>query len=119
MLHTPAPEVLLVIEVALTSFDADSRPEANLYARYGLPEYWVVDGESLVTFAFRAPENVHYTEVTETPPDQPLEALRLPGFWLTMHSLKLDLADRASPRARQGLRAAVLGSGLIVVKARR
>jgi len=40
----PGPEdVLLVVEVAETSADADRSLKIPLYARYGIPEAWLVD----------------------------------------------------------------------------
>jgi Uma2 family endonuclease len=43
-LRHPGPEdVLLVVEVAETSADADRSLKIPLYARYGIPEAWLVD----------------------------------------------------------------------------
>jgi Uma2 family endonuclease len=40
----PGPEdVLLVVEVAETSADSDRSLKIPLYARYGIPEAWLVD----------------------------------------------------------------------------
>jgi Uma2 family endonuclease len=42
--RTPQPEdILLVAEVADTSLDYDRRTKGLLYARAGIPEYWIVD----------------------------------------------------------------------------
>ena len=39
---TPA-DVLLIVEVADTSEEYDRRTKAPLYARHGIPEFWIVD----------------------------------------------------------------------------
>lgn len=89
-LHTPGPDVLLLVEVALSSQAFDSGIKAGLYARHGLREYWVVDGESLITRVFRQPVDGRYTQITEIAMDQPLEALALPGLSLALEALNLD-----------------------------
>jgi Uma2 family endonuclease len=38
----PAAEVLLAVEAANTTLQGDTTTKARLYARHGLPEYWVV-----------------------------------------------------------------------------
>ena len=41
--HPEPADVLLVVEVALSSLDYDRDVKARLYAEAGLPEYWLVD----------------------------------------------------------------------------
>ncbi len=41
--HPSAEDVLLVIEVANSSLEYDRDHKAPLYARYGIPEYWLID----------------------------------------------------------------------------
>lgn len=54
--HHPTPaEVYLVIEVADTSFKFDCGPKANLYARSGLADYWVLDVNNRQLHVFRQP----------------------------------------------------------------
>jgi Uma2 family endonuclease len=60
---SPTPEdVLLVIEVAENSLRYDRTTKLRLYARAGLPEYWVasVDGEWIEVYRF--PEGDGYRE---------------------------------------------------------
>jgi Uma2 family endonuclease len=47
-----AADVLLLIEVSDSSLAFDQSVKLNLYARYGVAEYWVVDveGEQVVTY---------------------------------------------------------------------
>lgn len=41
--HPRADEVILVIEVADTSLDRDRSAKARIYARAGIPAYWIVN----------------------------------------------------------------------------
>ena len=38
----PATDVLLVVEASLTTLPGDQTTKAQLYARHGIPEYWIV-----------------------------------------------------------------------------
>lgn len=40
--HPAAADVVLAVEVADTSIDLDRRRKARLYARAGIPEYWII-----------------------------------------------------------------------------
>ena len=41
--HPAAADVLLLIEVSESTLHFDLNAKARLYAKYGIPEYWVVD----------------------------------------------------------------------------
>ena len=49
------PDVLLAIEVAQSSLAYDRGLKARLYARYGVPEYWVIDVKRRRTFVHTGP----------------------------------------------------------------
>jgi Uma2 family endonuclease len=53
--HPRAEDVLLLIEVADTSLAFDRGPMRDLYARYGIREYWVVDVNGERVFTYREP----------------------------------------------------------------
>ena len=50
-----APDVLLLIEVSDSSLAYDQGVKLNLYARYGVSEYWVVDVEGRRIVTYREP----------------------------------------------------------------
>ena len=56
-------DVLLVIEVADTSLHYDRTVKLRLYAREGVPEYWIVDVSSETLEIFRRPSGDGYTQV--------------------------------------------------------
>jgi len=57
-----ADEVSLIIEVADTSLQKDRDGKGAIYARFGIPEYWIVDVEHDTVLVFRSPENGTYAE---------------------------------------------------------
>ena len=63
--ENPLPEdLLLVAEVSDSSLDYDMTTKANLYARVGIPEYWIVDAEGERLLVHRQPTNEGYAAVT-------------------------------------------------------
>lgn len=54
----------LIVEVADASADKDRRIKAAVYARAGVPEYWLVDLALRVVLVHRRPEAEGYAEVT-------------------------------------------------------
>lgn len=52
----------LVIEVAASSQEKDRGPKGDLYARAGVPEYWVVDVRSRRVERYRRPVDGRYAE---------------------------------------------------------
>ncbi len=59
----PSPrEVVLIVEVADTSLRFDLRTKALLYARAGIPEYWVIDLSKRQIYVHLQPRPDGYTE---------------------------------------------------------
>jgi Uma2 family endonuclease len=59
-------DTLLVIEVSDSTFRYDRKIEVPLYARYGIPEYWIVEIESAQLHFFRSLVDGSHTDVTTT-----------------------------------------------------
>lgn len=70
-------DTLLVIEVSDSTFRYDREVKAPLYARHGIPEYWIVEIEKARLHFFRSPSEGRYTEVSFT--DAP-GVTELPGL---------------------------------------
>jgi Uma2 family endonuclease len=51
-----AADVLLVVEIADSSVRADREVKAPLYARYGIPEYWLIDLPARNIEVYRDPD---------------------------------------------------------------
>jgi len=77
--HPTAADVLLLIEVADSSLDYDRLVKARLYARHGVPEFWVVNVRARIITVHRNPAGDAYTDVTDRSPLDMLDIATLPG----------------------------------------
>src|SRR6266702_3964041 len=64
--HPGPDDTFLIIEVSESSLRYDVQVKAPLYARHGIPEYWVIDLPGRQVRFFRSPEAGQYTDVTST-----------------------------------------------------
>ncbi len=61
--HPQGNETRLVIEVSDSTLRFDQTTKGNLYARAGVPEYWVVDLTGAILYLHRRPLNGRYTQI--------------------------------------------------------
>jgi Uma2 family endonuclease len=73
-----AHEVLLIIEVADTSLAYDRAVKRSLYARHGIPEFWIVNLAAKEVEVCRVPVGDDYTSVTRVGPEGMLKLSLLP-----------------------------------------
>ena len=71
-------DITLVIEVADSSWDYDTKEKAAKYAAFGVAEYWVIDASRRITRMHRAPTTGGWNEVQEIAADQPLTPICAP-----------------------------------------
>jgi Uma2 family endonuclease len=64
--HPGPDDTFLIIEVSESSLRYDVQVKAPLYARHGVPEYWIIDLEGRQVRFFRSPESGQYADVTST-----------------------------------------------------
>jgi Uma2 family endonuclease len=65
-LRNPGPDdIVLAIEVADSTLDTDRSTKAALYARAGIPDYWVLDLNRHRLIVHREPAGGKYTSVVE------------------------------------------------------
>lgn len=83
--HPGPDDTFLVIEVSHSSLRYDTQAKAPLYARHGVPEYWVVDLEGRQVRFFRSPRSDQYAEVTSTDTPTVVTPVALPD-------VRIDLA---------------------------
>lgn len=67
------PDLLLAVEVSDASLGRDLRRKAELYARFGVRRYWVLDAERRRAFVHRLREDGTYGEPVEHGPEAVLE----------------------------------------------
>ncbi len=76
--------LLLAIEVAVSSLNYDRGLKARLYARYGVPEFWVIDANERITWVHRGPNGDSWSSITERGATDALTTPTLPGFALRL-----------------------------------
>lgn len=81
------PDVLLAIEVSDSTTAYDLGDKANLYARHGVREYWVLHIENRQLFVHRDPAPEGYGFKKRYADDEAAEALLIPGLSLRLKDL--------------------------------
>jgi Uma2 family endonuclease len=77
----PRPEdILLVVEVADTSLEADRAVKIPAYAKASVPEAWLVDAATNRIEVFRTPSAEGYRERRVVAPGDELSLVALPGI---------------------------------------
>ena len=83
----PATAVLIV-EVAHSTLDYDRRRKARIYARAGIPEYWIVNVLERVVEVYREPRpNGTYADVQRLGEADSVSPLAKPDAWLEVRAL--------------------------------
>lgn len=75
-----AKDVLLLIEIAVSSMTYDRKTKARLYARHGVQEYWVIDANDRKTWVHTGSQRDAWSQIIERGPDDTLTTPALPGF---------------------------------------
>lgn len=76
----PLAKVKLLIEVSDSTLDIDLGRKADLYARHGIPEYWVVDIEGKRVLLHSGPGDGGYQVCDEMAFGAPLAAVTIAGL---------------------------------------
>jgi Uma2 family endonuclease len=74
---TPA-DIVLLVEVSDTAFYFDRSIKADLYARAGIGDYWVLDINGRRMIVHREPREGHYTSITAYSIDESVAPLAAP-----------------------------------------
>jgi Uma2 family endonuclease len=80
-------DLQLVIEVADSSLAFDLGQKAQLYARFGCLELWVIDVETRVTTVHTGPTDTGWTTVRKVQPDEQLIASMVPQVQMRVADL--------------------------------
>lgn len=85
---TPRPhEVLLIIEVADSSLAYDRGVKRSLYARHGIPEFWIVNLAANAVEVCRTPAGDQYASISHVGREGILEPQLLPGAAIPVAAL--------------------------------
>jgi len=87
----PGASVALAIEVSDTTTDYDLGRKLRIYARGGIPEYWVLDLAERVIHQLATPTRVDFATRRHIPFGEPIAALTIPG--LTVPTDRLRVPD--------------------------
>jgi Uma2 family endonuclease len=75
----PGPEdILLAIEIADSTLQMDRSRKAELYARAGIPDYWILDVKNRRMIVHREPAGGKYSSVTVYSEDESVAPLAAP-----------------------------------------
>ena len=80
-------DVLLIVEVADTSLAYDRDVKRSLYARYGVPEFWIVNLAANEVEVCRAPTGDQYASVSHVGRDGVLEPELLSGVAIAVAAI--------------------------------
>lgn len=75
-----ASEAVLVIEIAESTLEYDRKIKAGLYAKAGIPEYWIVNLVNRNLEVYRNPNGASYESVQVYEIGQSIQPLRSPGI---------------------------------------
>lgn len=78
--NVKGPDIVLAIEVSVTSLAYDREFKAGLYARHKFQEYWVVDAPNRRTHIFAGTRGKGWRRRETKEPDELLTHAALPGF---------------------------------------
>lgn len=85
--HPSSEDVLLVIEVADSSLRYDRERKIPLYARFAVPEVWLVDVNGRHLDVYRQPDEGLYTQQSRVDDLSKVGVSRLPGLELDLRRL--------------------------------
>lgn len=88
--HPDAADTLLLVEVSDSTLRYDREVKAALYARFGVPELWIVDLRDEQIHFHRSPADGKYTAVTSTRTPAAAAVGSLAGIDVDLSRLKLD-----------------------------
>ena len=73
-------DILLAVEVALTSLAYDRGLRRASMRAHGVRELWVIDAARRVTFVHQGPDSGGWRSIAERGPEEALTTDTLPGF---------------------------------------
>ncbi len=85
--HPGPADVLLIVEVSDTSLAYDRDVKVPLYARFGIPEFWIADVENKTVTVYRTPSPRGYEEMKTYRAGQTLSPLAFPELNMAVESI--------------------------------
>jgi Uma2 family endonuclease len=85
--HPQAEDVLLLVEVSITSVRYDLQVKVPLYARHRVPEVWVIDLRDQMVHVHRRPDGGAYAEVSSLAVPGTIALAALPDVALNLSQI--------------------------------
>ena len=85
--HPGAPETLLIVEVSDSSLRTDQMVKIPLFAHFGVPEVWIVDGVHERLHFYRSPCDGDYTDISFTDKPGRVALAALPDMTVDLSDL--------------------------------
>ncbi len=82
-----AEDVLLVVEIAVSSLAYDRDVKAQLYAQHGIPEYWLIDANERTTWVHKGPSAGNWASIVKHGPEEILTTPALPGLAIKLSAI--------------------------------
>jgi len=82
-----AEDVLLVVEIAVSSLAYDRDVKAQLYAQHGIPEYWLIDANERTTWVHKGPSAGNWPSIAKHGPEEILTTPALPGLAIKLSAI--------------------------------
>jgi len=80
-------DVLLVVEIAVSSLAYDRDVKAQLYAQHGIPEYWLIDANERTTWVHKGPSAGNWPSIAKHGPEEILTTPALPGLAIKLSAI--------------------------------
>lgn len=74
------PDVILAVEVSVSTLAYDRGLKAQIYAKYGVQELWVIDVEARRTFVHKKPVEGKWTSLVTVEEGEELRLAAIPDF---------------------------------------
>jgi Uma2 family endonuclease len=81
-------ELLLVVEIGVSSFREHKRRKAPLYGRHGVRELWVVDANERIAWVHTGPTADGWSSIVEVGPQDVLSTPAMPGLTIKLGELE-------------------------------
>jgi Uma2 family endonuclease len=85
--HPSGADILLVVEVSESSLRYDRHTKVPLYARYGVPEVWIVNLQNREVHFYGARTESGYAEVSSERDPKRIGLRELPGVEINLSSI--------------------------------
>ncbi len=85
--HPTPPEIYLIVEIADTTLKRDTEFKANVYAKAGINDYWVLDLTNRKLYVFREPTTTGYQNQQILSDDATISPVAFPNITISVSEM--------------------------------